>query len=130
MPKPTRLTGLPTGEVDPDNQDVVFHLAEAGGRETPFVARYGVAVQIIAALGVLTRTLYEHLAARKAATPVQAIDLSGAHIQKDRWSDHVLVQMEGADGTRTLYKIPCRTAAEIADRLKTESDAPTRAGHA
>ena len=62
--------------------------------------------------------------------PVAAERASVSHVQKDRWSDVVLLQLITPRGVPYSFAIPCQAVANIAARLRTESDKPTATGTA
>jgi hypothetical protein len=124
MGKPVRLVGLPAGAVDADKQEIQFDLALE--RQTlSLKATYGVVSQVIAALG---RMLLELQTVRDAGKNVAGGAGAQMHlyqIQKDRWTDSVIVQITTPSGVPYTFGIPTQIAAEIAEQLKIESAKPT-----
>jgi hypothetical protein len=94
------------------------------------VASYGVAAQISSGLGTAIQILRMELAVQGAMEPVAPLQIQVADIQKEQWSDAVVMQLITDLGVPYIFQFPSQKAFEIADRLKTEAAKPTRAGNA
>jgi hypothetical protein len=126
MPKTYRLTGLPSGTTDVDKQELRFSLSISHGQSLSFVGKVGVVGQIISTLGRMLTGLRAQLDAQEGKMAVVAAEqVRAAHVQKERWHELVLLQLITPGGVPYLFAIPCRDAADIAARLKTESEKPT-----
>jgi hypothetical protein len=131
MPKTLRLAGLASGSVDIDAQEIRFALSIERAPPLSFVGKFGVVAQVIAALGRMMTELRAQMYARGGAmAPVAAEQIGTSHIQKERWSDVVLLQLITPGGVPYSFALSCADAADIADRLKTESAKPTGTGRA
>ena len=119
-----------TSSVPPFTFHVHFTLAVSEGPPISLVARYGVASQVIAGLGRMLLQMREALEKEKSTETVAAETVVDVHVQKERWSDMVLVQMMTPHGIPYTFAIPTQAAGEIADRLKIESAKPTETGRA
>lgn len=128
MPKRLRVTGLPEGSVDVDKQELNFTISVSEGKPTLFVAKFGVAAQVIGALGRMLTELRAQLDKKGGIASVAAEQVAAAHIQKDRWTDVVLVQLITPRGVPYSFAVRCQDAADIADRLKIESAKGTQSG--
>jgi hypothetical protein len=123
-----RLVSLPSGAVDTEKHEIVFELSVKDGKPLSFVATYGVAAQITSGLGRMVKQLHQILQEQKGVASSAAEQVEGAHIQKDRWSDTVILQLMTPQGIPYTFAIPCNAVAEMAGRLKTESEKPTQVG--
>ena len=129
MPKPYRVTGLSSGGVDLEKREIHFTLGSVE-KEFSFVAKYGVASQVIGALGRMFFELKKNMASQKGMETTAAEELAAFHIQKERWNDLVLVELITSHGVPYTFAIPNEIAADIADRLKIESGQTTQVGNA
>lgn len=129
MSKPYRITGLPRGDVDSEKHEIHFTLGSAE-KDFSFIAKYGVASQVIGALGRMFFELKKIMATQKGMETTAAEELAAFHIQKERWNDLVLVELITSQGVPYTFAIPNEIAADIADRLKTESGKSTQVGSA
>ena len=59
--------------------------------------------------------------AAKSLEPTSAEPIASHLIQKEDWSDVVLMQLVTPQGVPYTFELSRQTAIEIADRLKTES---------
>ncbi len=104
MPKRLRINGLPEGSIDTKTREIRFTLALSENRQTSFVARYGVAAQVVAGLARMVKQLHEILLAERGIETAAAEPVGGAHVQKDRWSARTF-----ASGARGFLRLPnCR----------------------
>ena len=126
----SRLTGMPQAVPNANTKDVRFVLSVSEGAPIMCVANYGVAAQIASGLGSAIRVLRMALASDGTMEPIAAEEIREIHVQKDQWSDVVLVQLTTVLAIPYTFQISSQMAAEIADRLKTESEKPTQTGHA
>lgn len=94
------------------------------------VARYGVAAQIASGLGTALRTLSLALEAEGAVEKVAIEDLLEIHVQKDQWSEMIVLRLTTTRGIPYIFQFHSGNASEIADRLRTEGAKPTRIGNA
>jgi hypothetical protein len=81
------------------------------------IARYGVAAQIAAGLGIATRMLRMAMAVEGAA----AESISETHVVKNLLSDSVLVVLATPQGIPYTFDIPSQTAIDISEKLRTEA---------
>lgn len=129
---PRQVKGVTKGSVHTGKLELNFTLSLADGRDLDYTAEYGPASQVISALGRLFVELQKAAAAAEGtlmrATAAEKVAMT--HIQKDRWSDVVLLQLTTPQGVPYTFELPPRLASEIADQLKTESAKPHQAGHA
>lgn len=130
MPKRLRLIGLPEGSVNVDAQELNFTLSVSEAKPIALVAKFGIAVQVISALGRMLSELRAQLDKQGGMAPVAAEKIVASHIQKERWSNVVLLQLITPQGVPYSFAVRCQDAADIADRLKTESAKPTQSGSA
>jgi hypothetical protein len=128
--KPHRITGLPRGHVDTQLHQIHFDLSVSGNRAIPFVAKYGVATQIIGSLGRMLLELQAAVYVGKGMESSAAEEIRSSHVQKDRWNDSVIVQLTTPAGIPYTFAMPTRVAAGIADQLRIESSKPTEVGTA
>ena len=125
MPKVHRLLGLPDGAVDTAKQEINFTLAVSSEQPLRFIAKIGVAEQVIAALAPMIRALRQpHSQAISAETVAEYL------VQRDAHGGPVIVRLVTPHGVPHTFAIPVDAAADIAARLKTESAKPIRAGNA
>lgn len=127
---PRRLTGLPKGAIDAEKHEIRLELGISGGKPLPFVAKFGVASQIASGLSRMVRELETIMRSQKAATSTAIERIAEAHVQKERWEDLVLLRFVSVGGVPYTFGIPATEAAELADRLRTESAKPTETGRA
>ncbi|CCG40137.1 conserved hypothetical protein [Magnetospirillum molischianum DSM 120] len=125
-----RLTGMPMGAVDLDRDEVQFTLRLGANGEIDLVAKAGVVEQVISGLARMCAELRARSLSGGKARVVPAEGLSSAHIQRDRLQDVVLVQFVTDRGVPHTFAIPLDDAADIAARLKTESERDVPAGSA
>jgi hypothetical protein len=126
-----RVIGMPSGIADIPRRDIRFELALNAGRSLPLVARFGVAEQIIAALAVLLADLRHALIDEGATEALAAQAVESAMVQKDPFSDRVILHLLTPQGVPYVFGIPAQNAADIADQLRTAgAQATARPGHA
>ena len=130
MRQPLRVAGLTDGSVDLDKKELSFTLSIRGRDPYRFVADFGAATQVIGALGRMWAEFRSRLDQQGGVAPISAEQVSASHVQKERWTDVVLLQLITPAGIPYSFAIPTRDAADIADRLKTESAIPTQTGSA
>jgi hypothetical protein len=130
MPDYLRLTGMPQATPNSNTRDIRFDLSVSEGEPIMCVARYGVAAQIASGLGTALRVLQMALDSEGAFEQVAIDKLQEFHVQKDPWSDRVVLRLTTIQGIPYIFEIPSQNASEIAERLKTEGSKPTQAGHA
>jgi hypothetical protein len=126
----TRLTGMPQAIPNGDTKDIRFTLTTSEGPPLTCVARYGVIAQIAAGLGTALRVLQMALTSENATELVAVENLEDVHIQKDRWSDIVVLLLTTVQGIPYVFQVPSQSASEIADLLKSEATKPTQIGNA
>jgi hypothetical protein len=119
MPTRHRLTAMPDGHIDTEKREMVFDLSVSNGRSFSFVAKCGVATQVIGGLGRMFLELQRVVYQAQGIEPSAAEEVHSSHIQKDRWSDNVIVQLTTPAGVPYSFAIPSQIAADIAVRLKT-----------
>jgi hypothetical protein len=125
-----RVNGLPSGHVDGANHEILFDLNTPQGHKLEFVARFGVASQIVSGLARMVRQLEVMMRAENAATSTAVERIAEAHVQKERWQDLILLRFVSIDGVPYAFGIPAAEAAQLAEMLKTESSKPTQVGNA
>jgi hypothetical protein len=131
MAKPHRLTGLASGDVDPSKGEAIFSLSVGPSNPIILVARYGVLSQITSALSVMLTHLRRSIQAQAGAMePAAAETLAEIHIQKERWSDQVILKLVTVNQIEHTFVLSSDIAADIADRLKNESSKTTAVGTA
>jgi hypothetical protein len=130
MPKLLRLTGLPSGGVDSEKEEVHFTLAVSEGRPLNFVAKYGVASQLLTGLGRMLSELRSVLDEKKSAQSIAAEKVAAAHVQRERWTGDVLVQLVTSAGVPYTFAVPADAAKDIATRLTAEASKEGNLGHA
>jgi hypothetical protein len=126
----SRLTGMPQAIPNSGTKDIRFVLSVENGEPIMCVARYGVAAQIAGGLGTALRVLQMALDSEGAMEQVAVEGLEQVHIEKDRWSDNVVLRLTTVQGIPYVFQVPSQSASEIADRLKTEAAKPTLTGRA
>lgn len=130
MPAAQRITGLTDGAVDVERQEIRLTLTIGDRGARAFVMRFGVAAQVIGALGRMFWELRRALDAQGGHEATAAEDVAAAHVQKDRWSDKVLVQLITPAGVPYTFAVRAQAAAGIAEQLQTESARSGPIGHA
>jgi hypothetical protein len=116
--------------VDTKTNEIQFDLALEDGKSLNLIGSYGSVAQITGALGGMLLQLRQILHSKKGMASVAGEQVHSSHIQKDRWTDTVIVQLTTPSGIPYTFGIPTRVASEIADQLKTESAKPTQTGRA
>jgi len=61
---------------------------------------------------------------------VAPLTLEGVHVQKDQWSDAVLLSLTTNQGIPYIFQIPSQNAVEIGNQLKNEGSRDTEMGNA
>lgn len=130
MPNRHRITGLPKGTIDTQKHEIQFELAVSEGPPLAFVAKYGPAGQVISALARMHSQLRQVLRAEKGSEMTSAEEVSTVEVQKEQWSDTILVQLVTAQGVPHLFALSSKGASDMADSLKTESARKHRIGSA
>ena len=128
--KQLRLISLPEGTVDTEKHEISFVLDVDGNRPFSFVAKYGVAAQITSSLGKMVSELHEFLVATKGTESTAAEPVASFHVQKDQWSQEVLLMLMTPRGVPYTFALPHLAAVEIANQLKTQSGKATQTGTA
>ena len=116
MPRRMRVTGLPEGAVDKERKEIHFSLATSEMKPLDFVAKYGIAAQVVAGIGRMMSELRAIQEQPGTAEAPPAEPVTGFSIRKER--DVVLVQLMTQLGIPYTFAIPTAHAAELADRLK------------
>jgi hypothetical protein len=116
MPTIFRLAGLIEASIDNEGRDVNFVLRVSDGRGLAFVAEAAAARQIAFSFGRVA------LETRQSAPQViSAEKISKYGVKKDAFGEAVLLQLVSEDGVPYMFALPLNAAADIADRLQTES---------
>jgi hypothetical protein len=130
MASPQRVNGLPTGHMDGANHEIFFELSTPQGHKLPFVAKFGVASQIVSSLARMVRQMEGIMRSQNVAASTAVEMVAEAHVQKERWQDLVILRFVSAGGVPYTFGIPSAEAAQLAEMLKTESAKPTQTGNA
>lgn len=125
MPPKLILRGLKDAAVDPDRREVYFALSVKNGPSPDFVGDAGVVRQIAGALG---RMAFELRLPGPEATAAEKVDRYT--VQRDPLSEVVILRMMTPEGIPYTFGIPLIAAADIAERLKTESAKAKPVGNA
>ncbi len=118
------------GSVDVDRRDVHFTLVKNDGTTLQCVGEFTATAQITAALAQMLSSLRTRVNKKPATVPVAATSIQWALVQKDPWSDFVLLQLISPEGIPFSFQIQRKDAAALAARLRTESEKPTLTGNA
>lgn len=124
-----RVTGLPSGAVDLERQEVRFDLT-VEGRTMEFVAKAGVVDQIIAGLARAATTLREDAIKRGLPRPTAAETVAGAMISRERVHDLVMMQLVTDRQVPYTFVMSRHAAIDISARLKTEAERDVTLGSA
>jgi|GEM_PF-1660478 hypothetical protein len=132
MPKAMRVVGIPNGAVDPERQEVSFALATAERKAFSFVAKIGVAEQIIAGLGRMVHGIREARLEKGEANAqtTAAEDVAQYLVQRDPWADRVLLRLVTPQGVPYTFALPASAAADMGARLNAESANRSTTGRA
>ena len=130
MPTPHRLSGIANGAIDTQEHEIKFDISTGDGKQIAFVSKYGPACQLAASLGRMIFELRKILDNQKKMETIAAEKVVEVSIQKDKWSDIVLLQLMTENGIPYAFALPLQSATDIADRLKTESSKKAHVGNA
>jgi hypothetical protein len=125
-----RLTGLPQATPNVESKDVSFTLLVDKGDPIPCVASYGVAVQIAAALGTALNILQLAIDASHGAEKMAVEQLQNVNAQRDLFSESVVLRLTTVQGIPYLFELPCQSALQLAEKLKSEAAKPIQTGRA
>ena len=127
-----KVQGIANGGVHRGKFELYFTLTLEDGSKLDFTAEYGPASQVVGALGRLFSEL-QRAAAAAEGSPIRATaaeKVGATLIEKDRWSNAVLLQLTTPQGVPYTFELSPQHAAEMADRLRVESAKPHQVGHA
>jgi hypothetical protein len=131
MPTPERVAGVPNGAVDVANQEIRFVFQFADGKQKWHVAKFGVASQLIGALGRLLAELRTQLRAENTmGLTASAEKIAEADIQLEPWAGEVVMQLVTPEGVPYTFSMPPEAASLLAERLRIESAKSTPPGRA
>jgi hypothetical protein len=116
MPRRMRLTGLPEGAVDKERNEIQFSLATSEMKPLDFVAKYGIAAQVVSGIGRMMSELRAVQQQSGATESPPAEMVTGAVVRQER--DVVLLQLMTQLGIPYTFAIPAAHAAELAERLR------------
>ncbi len=125
----TKLAGIEEGSIDPEKGYVVFKAKLDRRPDQWFAAKANVLDQTLSTLATLLRQLREHTAV-PAAEAIFAIEVGQYAIQKDPFSEKVLMKIISPDGIPYTFAVPTRATDEMSERLKAEGSKPTVFGKA
>ena len=128
MGKPKRVTGLQRGGVMSDGTDVHFSLGKPNGETIDLVANTAAAEQITAALARMSGEASARRAGQIAARSAEAVAL--AEVQRDRVGTATILLLTTDRGIQFRFALTPESAADIAARLKTESERVPPTGRA
>jgi hypothetical protein len=111
--------------VNAEKQEIDFSLAVSDGRPLGFIAKIGVAEQIISGLGRMVRDLRQPKPQMTAAE-----DVAEYLVQRDAFGGPVLLRFVTPHGVPYTFALPAVAASDIAERLKTESQKERPVGRA
>jgi len=120
-----RLAGLAEAAVDSEKNRVNFVLKTTDGNRLLCKAEAAAARQIASALGTVALK-----AKQSGSVMIGAEKVAKYGVKADAFGEAILLQLISEDGVPYMFAIPPHAAADIAARLKSESDRKPGTGRA